>query len=40
VRRVVSHTLRGLLAPAVVFQVREPTDAYLRWVNAPAAGVS
>jgi hypothetical protein len=34
---VVAHTLRGLLPPSVVLQVREPTDAYLRWVDAPPA---
>ena len=37
---VVPHTLRGLLPPSVVLQVREPTDAYLRWVDAPAPGSS
>ncbi len=35
---VVAHTLRDLLPPSVVLQVREPTDAYLRWVDAPPAG--
>lgn len=38
--RVVSHTLRGLLPPSVVFHVREPTRAYLRWVEEPPAEVS
>jgi hypothetical protein len=37
---VVPHTLRGLLPPAVVLHVREPTDAYLRWVDAPAPDLS
>jgi hypothetical protein len=35
-RHAVAHTLRGLLAPAVVLHLREPTDAYLRWASAPA----
>ena len=35
---VVPHTLRGLLTPFVVLQLQEPTDAYLRWVDAPPAG--
>jgi hypothetical protein len=34
----VAHTLRGLLPPSLVLQVREPTDAWLRWVDAPAVG--
>ena len=37
---IVAHTLRGLLPPSVVLHVREPTDAYLRWVDAPARGSS
>ena len=36
----VPHTLRGLLPPSVVLHLREPTDAYLRWVDAPAPSVS
>jgi hypothetical protein len=39
-RHVVAHTLRGLLPPAVVLRVREPSDAYLRWVDSPALGVA
>ena len=35
----VPHTLRDLLPPSVVLQVPEPTDAYLRWVDAPPVGV-
>lgn len=38
--RIVPHTLRGLLPPTVVMQVLEPTDAFLRWVDAPAVGAS
>ena len=38
--RVVAHTLRGLIPPSVVLHVLEPTDAYLRWVDAPAVGES
>lgn len=37
---VVPHTLRGLLPPSVVLHVREPTDGYLRWVDAPPLGVA
>jgi hypothetical protein len=33
---VVAHTLRSLLPPSLVLQVREPSDAWLRWVDAPA----
>jgi hypothetical protein len=39
-RRVVAHTLRGLLPRRVVMHVLEPTDAYLRWVHAPAVPAS
>ncbi len=39
-RHVVAHTLRGLLPALVVLRVRKPTDAYLRWVDAPATGAS
>lgn len=38
--RAVAHTLRGLLPPSVVLHLREPSDAYLRWVNAPTPGVA
>jgi len=38
--RVVANTLRGLLPPSVVLRVLEPTEAYLRWVDAPALGGS
>jgi hypothetical protein len=31
---LVPHTLRDLLPPTVVLHVHEPTDAYLRWVDA------
>jgi len=34
----VRHTLRDLLPPSLVLQVHEPTDAWLRWVDAPATG--
>ncbi len=38
--RVVPHTLRSLIPPCVVMHVLERPDAYLRWVDAPAVGVS
>ena len=37
---VVPRSLRGVLPPSIVLQVREPTDAYLRWVAAPALGAA
>ncbi len=37
---VAAHTLRGVLAPWVVLQVRVPADAYLRWLNTPVLDVS
>ena len=38
-RHVVAHTLRGLLPASVVLRVREPTGAYLRWLDAPVVAV-
>jgi hypothetical protein len=38
--RAVAHTLRGLLSPSVVLHLREPSDAYLRWVDAPTPSVT
>ena len=38
-RQDVAHTLRGLLPASVVLRVREPTDAYLRWLDAPVVAV-
>ena len=35
----VAHTLSRLLPPSVVLHVPEPTDAYLRWVDALPVGV-
>jgi hypothetical protein len=35
--RVVAHAHRGLIPPCVVMHVLEPTDAFLRWIEEPAA---
>jgi hypothetical protein len=37
---VVPRTLRDVLPPSVVLQVREPTDAFRRWVDAPIRGAA
>jgi len=38
--RDVPRSLRGSLPPSFVLHLHEPSDAYLRWVDAPSGSAS
>ena len=38
-RDVVAHTRAACCPASIVLRVREPTDAYLRWLDVPVVGV-